>query len=304
MQMDLPGLLTVLSFAVQIAAGIAPMKWPQHAWLAGLIFWLACAIMVGSILWWLASNWEQVVALWEPKTVIAVGITLAAIGLGWQLYRGSDKPKLSQAEALAITAPFQAQIDVLNRQLQALNQPAASKASETPPVAQYTERDVRELLDALTEAHELLEKTIAPAFFGLESAVLNYQGFLRNGANNFARSLTEYRTTIQETVWPRVNDFVYTKHSRYKDEMRFALALEEEAAKGEVTRKLDTAIDAVKRLPQNSTPEMDKLVEPQLKAVASEIQPNVYRWLGKARGRIDEMTKSLRQTGTLRLVKG
>lgn len=240
---------------------------------------------------------------WGPKTVIAVVIIIAAAGLCWLIYRGPDNPKISQSEMEVISAPFRAQIDGLNKQLLALKQPA-SDAAVTPPEAQYTERDVRELLDALTEAHELLEKTIAPAFFGLESAVLNHQGFLRNGANNFVRSLTEYRQTIQETVWPRVNDFVYTKHSRYKDEMRFALALDEEAAKGEVTRKLDTAIDAVKRLPPDSTPETDKLVEPQLKAVANEIQPNVYSWLGKARRRIEDMTKSLRQTGTLGLVKG
>jgi hypothetical protein len=59
----------------------------------------------------------------------------------------------------------------------------------------------------------------------------------------------------------------------------------------------DVAIEAVKRLPPNSSRETNKLVEPQLKDVEAQIQPHVYTWLGTARQRIETMTNNLRTKG-------
>jgi hypothetical protein len=170
--------------------------------------------------------------------------------------------------------------------------------SPAPPVV-YTERDIRELLDALAEAQKLVDEVIAPPFFRVESLAANAQGLLLNGVQNFAQQLTDLREQIQTEVWPKINKFVYETNVRHKDEMRYALALDEEAAKGEVVRKLDIAIEAIKLLPQNSTPQTNKLVEPQLKDVRSQIQPAVYRWIGTARTRIANMTNDLRTKGVI-----
>jgi len=84
MRMDLPALGALLGFSVQIAAGIAPMKWPQHAWLAHLIFWGACVFGVLSVLSWLFTN--GILTL-DPRSLIIVGLVIALIGVGWQYWR-------------------------------------------------------------------------------------------------------------------------------------------------------------------------------------------------------------------------
>jgi hypothetical protein len=58
MHLDFKALAAALSFCIQIAAGAAPVKWPQYAWLADLIFWGACVAGVGFILWWLLSSYR------------------------------------------------------------------------------------------------------------------------------------------------------------------------------------------------------------------------------------------------------
>jgi hypothetical protein len=156
---------------------------------------------------------------------------------------------------------------------------------------------IRELLDALTEAKKMVDETISPPLFTLESQVVNWRGMIpNNGVNGFAQRLTESREKIQTTVWPAIDTFL-ASHSTYKRELSFALALEEEAARGEVIRALDVAIADIKRLPENASPETQKLVEPQLQEVHRQIQPPVYKWIGTARTRIDQMAFNLRHKG-------
>lgn len=84
MSMDTAALLAVLSFSVQIAAGVAPMKWPQHAWIAGLVFWLSCAIAVFAGLWWMASNAESVMGILTPRNFIGLGLFVAISAFAYQ----------------------------------------------------------------------------------------------------------------------------------------------------------------------------------------------------------------------------
>ena len=73
MSIDTTAFLAILSFSVQIMAGVAPMRWPQHAWLAGVIFWLALAFALGCSGWWILSNREMAMA------VIKSGYSVAAL---------------------------------------------------------------------------------------------------------------------------------------------------------------------------------------------------------------------------------
>ena len=56
--MDLRALGAFLSFCVQVAAGAAPVKWPQYTWLADIIFWGACLIGVVCLFWWFRANYR------------------------------------------------------------------------------------------------------------------------------------------------------------------------------------------------------------------------------------------------------
>lgn len=87
MQMDSAAVLAAISFAVQIAAGVAPVKWPQHAWLASLIFWGACIVAIVSVLLWGYSNQGWLMAYWKPQSLIAAGIVAAVVGLIWDIWR-------------------------------------------------------------------------------------------------------------------------------------------------------------------------------------------------------------------------
>jgi hypothetical protein len=43
-------------FFVQISAGVAPMRWPECKWLAGVIFWISTAGAVGCLIWYSYSQ--------------------------------------------------------------------------------------------------------------------------------------------------------------------------------------------------------------------------------------------------------
>ncbi|MEH2542828.1 hypothetical protein [Bradyrhizobium sp. AZCC 1699] len=235
---------------------------------------------------------------------MAVGLTLIFVGLGVSLF-GAVLVVLGGSATKTAAMPTVPAAS--NAKQDAPSPPAVLSSQAAPPEdtsaksavkVTYTERDIREMLDALTDAHSLVEDLVAPSFFQLESQVVNWQGAIPNmGPQGFARALSERREKIQTEVWPQINDFVYKTHARYKDQLRFALALDEEAARGEVIRALDVAIASVKLIPPNAPLETYKLVERDFKAVANLFNPAVYKWIGTARTRIDEMSKNLRSTG-------
>jgi len=75
-------------FFVQISAGVAPMRWPKCAWLAGYIFWVSSAGAVSCLLWYGYSNQEwffTTVAIMGQKTagviILIFGVAIGAAGL-------------------------------------------------------------------------------------------------------------------------------------------------------------------------------------------------------------------------------
>jgi hypothetical protein len=86
--MDTTLFLTLFLFAVQTAAGVAPMKWPQHTWLAGWIFYLSGIFALICSFWWFISNRDWIMLYVQPPQIIAVGLAVALGGLIWQWSKG------------------------------------------------------------------------------------------------------------------------------------------------------------------------------------------------------------------------
>jgi hypothetical protein len=186
----------------------------------------------------------------------------------WQL-----PPTSSSAVAVATPPPVQSEP----------SRPAIPKIT-------YTERDIRELLDALSDADDLVSK------FGL----INPEYFLTQlGRKVTLQALNDSKDLLQKIVWPSINDFVYKEHNRYEAQMRIALALDQEAAKGELTRSLQSLIEKIELFPDDP----DKidvravgLVLPYYEK-AKEHTQSFWNWLTLAQERTRAMQKNLREKG-------
>jgi len=115
--MDLRALAAILSFCTQIAAGVAPVKWPQYAWLADLIFWGACFLGVSCLVWWIISHakvkaWIRArVSKLDRSTILLIAIagmwvfsTMALAVLLWGRYVA---PTTAREAAQTDSRPFQ-----------------------------------------------------------------------------------------------------------------------------------------------------------------------------------------------------
>lgn len=86
-------------FFAQIAAGVAPMLWPQCRWLAGLIFWLSTGGATVSLAWYLYSNSEwwldSIMGMASGKTIVGASLVVlaVAIGVGGLSLIGGPPPK-------------------------------------------------------------------------------------------------------------------------------------------------------------------------------------------------------------------
>jgi hypothetical protein len=99
--MDTALFLTLFLFAVQIAAGVAPLIWPnpQHAWIARSIFWSSGLFAVVCMV-----IWAQPMSFVSPNYLIAFGLVIAACGFVWQQTKLASKP---EAVGLAVEAASQ-----------------------------------------------------------------------------------------------------------------------------------------------------------------------------------------------------
>jgi hypothetical protein len=88
--MDSAAWLTAVGFAVQVAAGVAPMRWPQHAWIAGVIFWLSLAFALSCSGWWILSNQETTMAIIRSGYSVAVLLVALAGLVAWMQWRAAD----------------------------------------------------------------------------------------------------------------------------------------------------------------------------------------------------------------------
>ena len=171
---------------------------------------------------------------------------------------------------------------------------SVSAPSTTP---HYTERDIRELLDALTEAQNLNQNNIFPVITAIQSTAVNWRGAFRNVyAAGLIKALKDEREHLQSTVWQAIDDFVYVKNARHVEQIRTALALDDDAAKGDLTRAFQPVKDALSKLPQNPSDDTLDLIAPQFQELAQ--QANLaYQWFLKIRTRLPEMQNNLRTKG-------
>jgi hypothetical protein len=79
--MDTALFLTFFLFVVQIAAGVAPMRWPEQRWLAEAIFGLSMAGTVACLVWYGYSNQDWFIETMGQKT-FGIVIVIAAVALG------------------------------------------------------------------------------------------------------------------------------------------------------------------------------------------------------------------------------
>jgi hypothetical protein len=78
--------------------------------------------------------------------------------------------------------------------------------------------------------------------------------------------------------------------------MQTMFVLDHEAAKNELSRSLQTAIQAIQRLPRDAPTEMEELVARDFKELINQSRLT-YQWLVEVRTRIDLMTKNLNTKG-------
>jgi hypothetical protein len=175
----------------------------------------------------------------------------------------------------------------------------SSQASSSPKPDALPPRDVRELLDALREAQDLDDKHIKTVVYGIENWAANWRGVIRNG--NAVITYTMLRDTLKTDVWDRIDSFI-DRHQRHQSVLQEAFALDHVAAKNEVSRALQSVVEAAQRLPRNSPPEMDDLLSPQFKELSKQ-SALLYQWLLEFRRRTSEMIENLNSRGVATYAK-
>ena len=155
-----------LFIAVCVVIGFGPEKWAAYLVTgtpftprnlrAGLLV-LASAVALNLVFPFIRKIAPRV----DPWHVIVVGLVIAAVGVGWQIYRG---PTLSQAEIDKITAPLQAQIASLKTQ-QAKPFWNPGNPAPVPPIPKrYTAYEKEQRLRAADEIYNVFTTELAPAY--------------------------------------------------------------------------------------------------------------------------------------------
>lgn len=288
--MDTALFLTLFLFAVQTAAGVAPMKWPQHKWLADGIFYLSGFFAIVCLVVYVVTNREWLVPSFQPSHVIALGLAISLGELLWQ-WRKAPPPDI--------------QVVALQNQIAQLHQQLADAATRVAPspeqrnakkIISYSERDIRELLDGLTDAQELMEKRIFPVTNRITQVTANWRGYIPNhGVQGFAKLLKEMNAALPDEVWKPIDELL-ERYGRVAEQIRFAMALDHEAARGEIGRTLKIAIDSLEKLPENPSEVTKDLVKTQFLEAYRQGEI-AYNWVTIARERISMMTQNLRTKG-------
>lgn len=271
-----------------------PEIFPSWAVLAGaaIAAWVALAFLWHVLNYWRALRQQPRIKL-EPLHIIALGLTIALGGVIWQWQRPTPiDPKI---------AVLQSQIDSLKQQL------SAAVKSELPSTYQTAEaahsslspRDVKKILDALSEINKDGETKIWPAINEISSWAANWRGVLRN--QNAVQLYTRYRDALKTDVWDTIDAFL-SRHQQFNATLQSALALDYPAAQNELDKSLLDCITALGKLPPNSPPEMDDLVEPQFKELIKQSEI-AYEWELEAKRRIAEMQNNLKTKGVAEYAK-
>jgi hypothetical protein len=149
--------LTLFLFAIQTAAGVAPMKWPERTWLAGWIFYLSGFFALVCLAWWVTSNRDWVMPYIQPPQVIAIGIAIALGGLIWQWSTG---PQNYQPSAAASVTPPAAAIAPPT--VDAMSRPLPKGPYQPGPILQkkYTRNEAQVMIDALIKITDTAADTL------------------------------------------------------------------------------------------------------------------------------------------------
>lgn len=183
--------------------------------------------------------------------------------------------------------------------------PPAAGADQAPqrptlPHATYNERQIREMLDALTQAQSLVEKTLMPLWNPIQNRLINPMYLLTSvGKKLTIEGLVDSRNTLQNYIWPLVDSFVYKDHREYQAQMRIAMALDQNAPKGELARTIQIIIDRLQMFPDEPDkldPKSIGLVQDDYEKAAQQNQM-LWNWLVTAQARIKEMQANLRDKG-------
>jgi hypothetical protein len=155
-----------LFIAVCVVIGFGPEKWAAYLVTgtpftpsnlrAGLLV-LASAVALNLVFPFIRKIALRV----DPWHVIVIGLVIAAVGVGWQIYRG---PILSQAEIDKITAPLQAQIASLKAQQDKPFWNPGNPAPPPPLPKRYTAYEKEQRLRAVDEIYNVFATELAPAY--------------------------------------------------------------------------------------------------------------------------------------------
>jgi hypothetical protein len=217
-------------------------------------------------------------------TLILIGIVM-----DWQ------QPAASTAEVTKLRADLTA----VQGQLAAIinTSPRSDVAPKSKETTNYTERDIRELLDQLDEASTLLEKRIFPITNAITTDTANWYNLIPNkGVQGSAAHLRDLKGKLKTEVWDQIDHAVYDPSNRHQAEMKMAFRLDMEAAKGELSRSLQIAIEALERLPENPSETTRDLVKPQFNEAYRQAEI-VYQWWVEAKNRIASMKTNLKTKG-------
>ncbi len=278
------------------AVDFALEHWERPGWLADPLAQILIIVIGFTVIVWDARRPTDEKLLSSPRQMIIGGLIIIVIGvvvIGVGIRRQSTStPFTIGTSAIGDSnAPIGESLPHL---------PQAQPGRPTIPHRTYTERDIREMLDALGEAHDLVEKKLMPLWAPIQNRLINPVYFLTQlGLKQTIAGLSDSKNTLQEKVWPPINNFVYQEHRGYEDQMRIALALDQGAARGELTRAIQVIIDRLQMLQENPDkiePKTVGLVQPEYEKASQQSQ-QFWQWLVMAQSRIKEMENNLRDKG-------
>jgi len=173
-------------------------------------------------------------------------------------------------------------------------------ATTATPKVVYTERDIRELLDAMKDAKNLVASSILPTSIEIETLVGNsFNRLPEDGATKrVSAQLREIRNKLKTIVWDQIDKFVYTDHVDYKEQMRIAFVLNHEAVKGELNRSLLAYAEDIERLPNQPSQETLELIRPRFEETRRQSNI-VYNWAIQVRNRVASVTTNLQTQGVI-----
>ena len=181
---------------------------------------------------------------------------------------------------------------------------AAAEAPSQPPSVQpsvpqsqppkpLSPKALRELLDALDEAKAIQGKFVAPTMGQIDSWAVNWRGVLRN--SNGVQLYSRLREELKTLVWEKIDGLI-ERHKQYESELEGVFALDHPAAKNDLSRALQAVIEGIQRLPPNSPPELDELLEPQFKELIK--QSNLgWAWVTEVSQRLNKMADNVSTRG-------